>query len=208
MTTDVRATVARLLLWYPPAWRARYGEEFAELLADGLAERPRDRRRTVDVARSDLRARLADAGLTGHPLDRAAAARASLAIAGLQWHAVRDVRRGDLVTASDCPAMGRSRRPRDNARLGPHVARLADVLRGDRAWPRRAGQGRLGHLRQAPGQAACGWRPGLTTRSALVSRRWPGRCRPVRLSTFHPDATPARFSLSRSRRRWGSSGDT
>lgn len=79
MTTDGPASVTRLLRWYPPAWRARYGDEFAELLAAELAERPRDRRRTVDVARSGLRARLADVGLAGHPLDRAAGARASLA---------------------------------------------------------------------------------------------------------------------------------
>jgi hypothetical protein len=68
-----------LLLWYPPAWRARYGEEFTELLAAEFAERPRDRRRTVNVAFSGVRARLADAGLGNHPLDPAAAARAGLA---------------------------------------------------------------------------------------------------------------------------------
>ncbi|HWF80420.1 MAG TPA: hypothetical protein VN695_07520 [Streptosporangiaceae bacterium] len=74
-----RSRASRLLLWYPPAWRARYGDEFAELLAAELAERPRDVRRTFDVALSGLRARLADAGLVSHPLDHAAAARAGLA---------------------------------------------------------------------------------------------------------------------------------
>ena len=69
--------MTRLLLWYPPAWRARYGDEFAELLAAELAERPRDRRRTINVALSGVRARLADAGLGSHP--GAAAARAGLA---------------------------------------------------------------------------------------------------------------------------------
>ena len=29
----VRAKVSRMLLWYPGSWRARYGDEFAELLA-------------------------------------------------------------------------------------------------------------------------------------------------------------------------------
>lgn len=77
MTPRSRAT--RLLRWYPPAWRARYGDEFAELLAAELAEQPRSARRTVDVAFSGLRARLADAGLVSHPLDHAAAARAGLA---------------------------------------------------------------------------------------------------------------------------------
>jgi hypothetical protein len=71
--------MTRMLLWYPSAWRARYGDEFAELLAAELAERPRDRRRTVNIAFSGVRARLADAGLISHPLDHAAAARAGLA---------------------------------------------------------------------------------------------------------------------------------
>ncbi len=72
---------ARLLRWYPRAWRARYGEEFAELLAADLADRPRSARRTADVAASGLRARLADAGLSAHPLDHLTAARAGLATA-------------------------------------------------------------------------------------------------------------------------------
>jgi hypothetical protein len=71
--------MTRLLLWYPPAWRTRYGDEFAELLAAEIAERPRDRRRTVNVALSGVRARLVDAGLASHPLDHATAARAGLA---------------------------------------------------------------------------------------------------------------------------------
>jgi len=36
-----QARVRQLLLWYPPSWRGRYGEEFAELLAAELAERRR-----------------------------------------------------------------------------------------------------------------------------------------------------------------------
>lgn len=73
--------VRRMLLWYPPSWRARYGEEFAELLLADLADRPRCWRRTADLAGTGLRARLTAAGLAGHPLDPAAAARASLAAA-------------------------------------------------------------------------------------------------------------------------------
>ena len=72
-----RAT--RLLRWYPRAWRARYGDEFAELLAAELTERPRDRRPALNVALSGVRARLADCGLGSHPLDPAAAARARMA---------------------------------------------------------------------------------------------------------------------------------
>jgi hypothetical protein len=59
---------ARLLRWYPRAWRARYGEEFTELLIADIAERPRSAVRTRDVARGGLVARLSGAGLAGLPL--------------------------------------------------------------------------------------------------------------------------------------------
>jgi len=49
--TSVDRRVGRLLRWYPPAWRARYGEEFAELLAAQIADEPRCARRTLDVIR-------------------------------------------------------------------------------------------------------------------------------------------------------------
>jgi len=75
-----RATV--LLRWYPKDWRARYGDEFAELLISDLTERPRSWRRTVDVARNGLVARLSVAGLGGAALDRRDQARASLASLG------------------------------------------------------------------------------------------------------------------------------
>ena len=71
-----------MLRWYPAQWRARYGEEFTELLLADLSEQPRSWRRSADVARSGLLARLAGAGLTSHPpepTDPALAARASLA---------------------------------------------------------------------------------------------------------------------------------
>ncbi|HEX9032687.1 MAG TPA: hypothetical protein VF834_12650 [Streptosporangiaceae bacterium] len=71
--------VRLLLLWYPRQWRDRYADEFAELLAADLAERPRSFRRAANVAATGLRARLAGAGLASHPLDPAAASRASLA---------------------------------------------------------------------------------------------------------------------------------
>ena len=60
-----RDRAARLVRWYPRAWRARYGEEFTELLIAELAERPRSPSRTADVIRGGLVARLADAGLCG-----------------------------------------------------------------------------------------------------------------------------------------------
>jgi hypothetical protein len=70
-----------MLRWYPPSWRARYGEEFAELLLADLADRPRNWRRVTDLAATGMRARFAAAGLVAHPTDRAVAARASLATA-------------------------------------------------------------------------------------------------------------------------------
>jgi hypothetical protein len=60
--------VARLLRWYPRSWRARYGEEFTELLLAELAERPRSWRRTADIVMSGMLARCTSAGLTSHEL--------------------------------------------------------------------------------------------------------------------------------------------
>jgi hypothetical protein len=74
--------VGRLLRWYPKAWRARYGEEFVELLIADICERPRSPARTLDVARGGLVARLAGAGLCGYPLDAAGQVRASLVSLG------------------------------------------------------------------------------------------------------------------------------
>jgi len=78
-TSQHAALARRLLLWYPRAWRVRYGDEFAELIAAEITERGPCWRRSADVAVSGLRARLAGVGMTGHPLDAGAAARAGLA---------------------------------------------------------------------------------------------------------------------------------
>jgi hypothetical protein len=58
---------ARLIRWYPKSWRARYGEEFAELLIADITERPDSVARTLDVVRGGIVARLTGAGLTGYP---------------------------------------------------------------------------------------------------------------------------------------------
>jgi hypothetical protein len=74
---------AALLRWYPAAWRARYGAEFAEFLAADLADQPRSWRRTADIARCGLTARLAGLGLAPSGLpDQAGRLRASLATHG------------------------------------------------------------------------------------------------------------------------------
>jgi hypothetical protein len=67
------ARAARLLRWYPKAWRARYGDEFAELLIADIAERPRSAARILDVARGGAVARLTGAGLCGFPVRETAA---------------------------------------------------------------------------------------------------------------------------------------
>jgi hypothetical protein len=60
-TSQERA--ARLLRWYPKAWRQRYGDEFAELLVADIEERPQSVERALDIVRAGLLARLAVAGL-------------------------------------------------------------------------------------------------------------------------------------------------
>jgi pimeloyl-ACP methyl ester carboxylesterase len=50
----------RLLRWYPRPWRDRYGAEFTELLLADISERPRSPRRSLDVMRGGIRARLAE----------------------------------------------------------------------------------------------------------------------------------------------------
>ncbi|HEV3382390.1 MAG TPA: hypothetical protein VG142_15605 [Trebonia sp.] len=63
----------RVLRWYPRAWRARYGDEFTELLISDIEERPRSAARTLDVARGGVVARLTAAGLAGFPVSWAEA---------------------------------------------------------------------------------------------------------------------------------------
>jgi hypothetical protein len=63
----------RLLRWYPRPWRDRYGAEFTELLLSDISERPQSLRRSLDVARGGVLARLANAGLAGFPLPAATA---------------------------------------------------------------------------------------------------------------------------------------
>jgi hypothetical protein len=69
----------RLVRCYPAIWRARYGEEFTQLLIDDIIERPRSVGRTANVLRSGLLARLAGAGLAGATRDPVAQMRATLA---------------------------------------------------------------------------------------------------------------------------------
>lgn len=83
----------RLVRLYPPAWRARYGEEFAEL----LASRPPSVRDRLDIVAGALDARLRPqvasdtAGADGLPRDRSVGALIVLAGAFLTVWAVLGV---------------------------------------------------------------------------------------------------------------------
>ena len=79
---DVGRRADRLLRWYPESWRARYGDEFAELLTSELTDRPRSWSRTANVAWSGVMARLTSAGIRGPVVDESDQALASLASLG------------------------------------------------------------------------------------------------------------------------------
>ena len=72
----------RVLRWYPSEWRARYGDEFAELLISEMSEQPRSLRRQVDVAVSGVVARLAYAGLNQSNLEHSERTRRTLVAFG------------------------------------------------------------------------------------------------------------------------------
>lgn len=118
----------RLLRWYPPSWRARYGDEFAELLLAEMRERPHSWRRAANVAGSGLLARCTMAGLTSHELSPREQIRAGLSTLGCalaallafgffmlaqlatgwQWAAAgpANVATGTLVMAGGAAALG------------------------------------------------------------------------------------------------------
>jgi hypothetical protein len=69
---------ARLLRWYPPAWRERYGEEFVDHLEQEFVDRPIDLRRSFNVARKGLVARTGDFGLSNSDVNPNGQTRAAL----------------------------------------------------------------------------------------------------------------------------------
>jgi hypothetical protein len=80
----IEARAQRLLRCYPARWRQRYGEEFAEMLVAQIEDEPRSWRRTADVVRGGINARLSLAGLSGGPIyePRLALATTGAAITG------------------------------------------------------------------------------------------------------------------------------
>ena len=79
---DAQTRAARLVRLYPAEWRTRYGDEFSELLAADLVDRPRSWARTLDVAFGAVMARLAALGLAGTTVDPSDQPRRSLATLG------------------------------------------------------------------------------------------------------------------------------
>ena len=74
-----------LLRTYPPAWRARYGEELAALMADTSEQGRVPWRTWVDVALGGARERLRAAGLAGDALPPAARSRAGSILVLCAW---------------------------------------------------------------------------------------------------------------------------
>jgi hypothetical protein len=62
-TPDNTRRALRLLRWYPPSWRERYGEEFVDHLEQEFDDRPHNLGRSVNVIRKGVVARLGDIGL-------------------------------------------------------------------------------------------------------------------------------------------------
>ncbi len=172
---------ARLLRWYPASWRARYGEEFTELLLADLAERPRNWRRHADVAAHGLLARVALTGVTAraHPpavqiatLGCALAAFGTLSVAmlaqlatGWQWVSPASPSVADatvlMTVAAACIAI---------IGLGAGVPLLGRILLAAR---QRNGQGWDGRVIRPAGLAvACA--AGLIAGARHFQNFWPG----------------------------------
>jgi hypothetical protein len=61
----------RLARWYPSEWRARYGDEFTDLLEQEIAETPHNVRRTLNVVRKGAATRLRELGVVGETMNPA-----------------------------------------------------------------------------------------------------------------------------------------
>ena len=75
---DDEGRAMRLLRWYPPAWRERYGEEFVDHLEQEFTDRPMDYRRSVNIACKGLVARVGDIGLSNSGVNPGGQTRAAL----------------------------------------------------------------------------------------------------------------------------------
>ena len=85
--TRRRTDLSRLLAWYPPAWRERYGEEFVAMMEDELDSRPATIAYRVSVAWSGLHERGHGVGLLGDSVVPAQQARAGSLLVLCSWTA-------------------------------------------------------------------------------------------------------------------------
>jgi len=79
--------MAALLRWYPPAWRARYGDELVALMEDQSEQGPPTRRIKLSVMGAGLRERFHQSGLVGVQLSPADRARAGALLVLCAWTA-------------------------------------------------------------------------------------------------------------------------
>jgi hypothetical protein len=75
----VERRARRLIAWYPKPWRARYGDEFCELLVQEFEERPRSIARALDIAWNGVVSRVEYTGIAGLSNSWEVQARACLA---------------------------------------------------------------------------------------------------------------------------------
>lgn len=78
---------ARLLRWYPVAWRERYGDELVALMEDQLGGRDTSIRFRLSIALAGLRERAHGAGIVGRCASAAERARAGALLVLCAWTA-------------------------------------------------------------------------------------------------------------------------
>jgi hypothetical protein len=78
-TTESARRAERLVRWYPPTWRERYGVEFVELLEQEIDERPHSFQRTLNLAFRGTVTRCRELGLASSTLDPSDQPRAAIA---------------------------------------------------------------------------------------------------------------------------------
>ncbi len=86
--TRERDPKVRLLRWYPPAWRNRYGEEFVALMDDDLAGSKPGPMYRLKVAASGVHQRARGAGLIGAATSTVERKRAGSLLVLVAWSAV------------------------------------------------------------------------------------------------------------------------
>jgi len=80
-----RDGLGRLLRWYPPAWRDRYGDELVALLEDELDGAAPGARLRLSLASSGIRQRARSSGLAGSSADAALRLRSGALVVLVGW---------------------------------------------------------------------------------------------------------------------------